>query len=1083
MAALTALSSIRSDAQNSGQSFVDYVNNEAQSQQYKEQVKQALWYQKFGDNIPMDENAFNKTSDGTIFIKSDYTPQGFMGTGGVQSVSQNGDLSKIPVMGAEGGQTSSQLGTDTAPIAPFRALTQDDLITMHKEGIPLAEMKDIDDTLWSSENLKKNIQETAGDARTIGFWDYLSKGVPAVPDSELSGNSGFAKMIVTGAANIVPNIYQIGASLVSWGGSVVSSFIDPKEAARQGGAIVHGVENVAQWLYDNFTDPNAAARQGGEILGAVWNYIKSAQTQPLNTLILNPSTIDEIISGAIGKRKQWVDNGAGSGWPPDGWPDGWSNPPDGWNNLVDSALGIDKNFKTALMNDPHGSEYLPKFFDDAEKNGQTTEEVQNEELWNLADNLKGAIKEAQDGKSGIGKIYNEAYQAGGAVPVQGENGILNAIDAQLDKAGFSVDDEGNIIDNKKFNTLDISPAQIAKLKEIRDRVISNADGGVLSAEEAHVLRQKLDTMIEYSPWEFSPIKNTMNTLLMGIRRDVGTAMKENLPWFADLDKAFMDKLDENNDFLKGIVYDGGKREWQVRDNIQQIVKTINNPNRAEMKERLTQIMPDLATRSQSIQNMTKLAKMAQKHNDRMTTTVWGAIGSWVGTALGGIPWAIAWATIGAWIGFKVSRLWAALRLARLKNIVNTGSEIQRAKKIDLLNKMSARAEMSARDKAKAQDIVNKIRDTKVTAEEIRATAKAMKEENARAEEAKQAQARASAQRAQKQAQKEQAKAKQAEAQKYADIRAKNQNLGQVAKPTPVNSEIPKIAEEKPAEVQEPAPSPKPTISKPQEQAKPAQNAPTSSETEAQATMIPEKAENVEGFPYKYKEMWFSPVKDGWKNETWWYKQTLIKQWQEMWYRLYNPTTKEVVEFRPKNNNETITRAWMEAEAHAINNRTVKPPEPEWEDYHNPAQEKIDNENWGDGGKMIWQSNNGKDTIPKEPTTPEVDKPKGSSKIPAPWDPSTYRPLTEEEKQANENHRLEKAHPYIPDYYRAWYDTNKEVFMEYMQKHQTAYKRELSHIRNLNIWKDNEIIDQDKYQKEVQELHGKWITKYKQHTGK
>lgn len=169
MAALTALSSIRSDAQNSGQSFVDYVNNEAQSQQYKEQVKQALWYQKFGDNIPMDENAFNKTSDGTIFIKSDYTPQGFMGTGGVQSVSQNGDLSKIPVMGAEGGQTSSQLGTDTAPIAPFRALTQDDLITMHKEGIPLAEMKDIDDTLWSSENLKKNIQETAGDARTIGF--------------------------------------------------------------------------------------------------------------------------------------------------------------------------------------------------------------------------------------------------------------------------------------------------------------------------------------------------------------------------------------------------------------------------------------------------------------------------------------------------------------------------------------------------------------------------------------------------------------------------------------------------------------------------------------------------------------------------------------------------------------------------------------------------------------------------------------------------------------------------------------------------------------------------------------------------
>ena len=84
--------------------------------------------------------------------------------------------------------------------------------------------------------------------------------------------------------------------------------------------------------------------------------------------------------------------------------------------------------------------------------------------------------------------------------------------------------------------------------------------------------------------------------------------------------------------------------------------------------------------------------------------------------------------------------------------------------------------MSARDKAKAQDIVDKICDTKVTAEEILATAKAMKEENARAEEARKAQATMSAQKAQ-------AKAKQDEAQKYADIRTKNQNLGQVAKPT------------------------------------------------------------------------------------------------------------------------------------------------------------------------------------------------------------------------------------------------------------------------------------------------------------
>ena len=126
---------------------------------------------------------------------------------------------------------------------------------------------------------------------------------------------------------------------------------------------------------------------------------------------------------------------------------------------------------------------------------------------------------------------------------------------------------------------------------------------------------------------------------------------------------------------------------------------------------------------------------------------------------------------------KVSRLISSLRLARLKNIVNTGSDIQRAKKIDLLNKMSARANMSAKDQAAAQKIIDKIHSTTTTADEIRATAKALQEENARAEEARQAQAKASAIKAQEQARQSQAQAKQAEAQKYSDIRAKNQNLG------------------------------------------------------------------------------------------------------------------------------------------------------------------------------------------------------------------------------------------------------------------------------------------------------------------
>ena len=78
LAAIKALQSVQSDAQSSGKNFVDYVNEQANAEKYKDQIKQALWSKKFGD-IPMDENAFNKTSDGTIYLKPDYTPQQVMG--------------------------------------------------------------------------------------------------------------------------------------------------------------------------------------------------------------------------------------------------------------------------------------------------------------------------------------------------------------------------------------------------------------------------------------------------------------------------------------------------------------------------------------------------------------------------------------------------------------------------------------------------------------------------------------------------------------------------------------------------------------------------------------------------------------------------------------------------------------------------------------------------------------------------------------------------------------------------------------------------------------------------------------------
>ena len=57
-----------------------------------------------------------------------------------------------------------------------------------------------------------------------------------------------------------------------------------------------------------------------------------------------------------------------------------------------------------------------------------------------------------------------------------------------------------------------------------------------------------------------------------------------------------------------MVYKQGSRKGEIRDNFNQIIKTIGGENRARMAERLSEIAPDLVERVDSIHSVEKIAK-------------------------------------------------------------------------------------------------------------------------------------------------------------------------------------------------------------------------------------------------------------------------------------------------------------------------------------------------------------------------------------------------------------------------------------------------------------------------------------------
>jgi len=322
---------------------------------------------------------------------------------------------------------------------------------------------------------------------------------------------------------------------------------------------------------------------------------------------------------------------------------------------VDDLVGLDAKTKQALENNPYVAKWREKTkkrIEDIGISPENKKEVNTEHIQELSDEIINLIDKKKEGLQDVGGLYQAIKDENVAV----DNSLTDlALDRYLEEKGIKIKDG-------KFDFSDSVIVKDSDMKAI-ERAYEWATRPEYEATTALNQRKKLDKLA-YP--EGQPSAGT--EVIKGMRELFDKNLKETIPGLKDVDKIYSQKIKEYNEIREGLVYKDSNRKWSIRDNFNQIINTLDWPNRARMLERLEELRPGLGDEIRAVHMMGKLSDLyfktpKQLHN--VATKIGGAT-LWAvgGFQYGGIGGSIA----GAIAGF-LTELW--VRKFSQKRIQNT----------------------------------------------------------------------------------------------------------------------------------------------------------------------------------------------------------------------------------------------------------------------------------------------------------------------------------------------------------------------------------------------------------------------------
>lgn len=324
---------------------------------------------------------------------------------------------------------------------------------------------------------------------------------------------------------------------------------------------------------------------------------------------------------------------------------------DAATDFFDKTVGwVDKSKKAGYQSNPYTKEYA----DELVRQMDSPEGVNDikQTTANMQDNLFGKLSEEIAKKEELlgenGKAYQTVRELPTQVPVKD---IVDQFHNTLNEYGLWMDHEGKIFRVPWTKAGEINQADISKLNTLYDDIVADGQRGNWNLNVNQVLdaRKSASAMAKYD----ATTTTRGNEVMQAFRRNIDKTAKERITGLKDIDSKFVDRLQEYKEATKDLVYKNWSDKWEFRSNVVNILKNINNPSRKLLKERLEEVMPDLATRMEAINQLPGLYEAFTKQHIKWKFIWWISwFGSWsaywafTGGPLWFIVWGILWALTG-----------------------------------------------------------------------------------------------------------------------------------------------------------------------------------------------------------------------------------------------------------------------------------------------------------------------------------------------------------------------------------------------------------------------------------------------------
>lgn len=323
----------------------------------------------------------------------------------------------------------------------------------------------------------------------------------------------------------------------------------------------------------------------------------------------------------------------------------WVQTTKNWiSESMDSIAGLDKKTQQALENNAYVGKWREKTkqkIEDAGISPETKKEVNTAHIEELSKEILDLIEDKKDALKKVGGIYDD---------IRKENVTFDNSTTDLAIQRY-LEDNGIKIKDWKFDFSDSVIVKESDMKAI-ERAYEWATREEYWADVALNQRQRLDKLA-YPDWAPS----AWTDIVKGMREIFDKNMKSSIPGLKDIDKLYSERINELNWIKDGLIYREWSRKGQIKDNFNQIINTLDWPNRARMLERLDSLRPGLWDEIRAVHMMGKLADAYFKTPSTMANIgtkitgagIWalggfqyGGIGGWIAGAIAGMLWEI-WA--------------------------------------------------------------------------------------------------------------------------------------------------------------------------------------------------------------------------------------------------------------------------------------------------------------------------------------------------------------------------------------------------------------------------------------------------------